>query len=70
MFIEKRALGLYISFVDLSTRRNIEQTPLSLYMLMGNPCLSIPSGLLFRERSKENIWSKKEIGEYEIKYIT
>ncbi len=27
IFIEKRALGLYISFVDLSTRRNIEQTP-------------------------------------------
>jgi hypothetical protein len=28
MFIEKRALGLHISFIDLSTRRNIEQTPL------------------------------------------
>ncbi len=26
-FIEKRALSLCISFIDLSTRRNIEQTP-------------------------------------------
>jgi hypothetical protein len=25
--MEKKALGLYISFIDLSTRKNIEQTP-------------------------------------------
>ncbi len=30
-FIDKMVLGLHISFVDLSTRRNIEQTPPDLH---------------------------------------